>query len=227
MVIDDDPTPSFVPALFIVDMQHDFVYGSLAVPGAEAIIDAVNEILSLPGFRLKVATQDFHPPNHISFASTHDKPVFSTTTIYHPEDDIEDNGIEQVLWPDHCVANTAGANFVEGLKVHCFHAIVRKGTHPDIESYSPFRDIWTKYETELPFLLSGEDITDVFIVGLAGDYCVKHTALDAMQYGFETWLVTDAIKCISDGQEAYREMKQQGAFFVTLEEVKQKLASST
>jgi nicotinamidase-related amidase len=226
--IDKEPTPSFVPALIVVDMQHDFVHGSLAVPGAEAIIDTVNKVISLPGFKLKVATQDSHPNNHISFASTHNKPTFSTVTIYHPEDSLDKTkGIEQVLWPDHCVANTIGANFVKGLKSDSFDAIIHKGTHSHIESYSAFRDIWNKGETELPELLLKEKITDIFFVGLAGDYCVKYTAIDALDYGYNTWVVSDGIKSIADEEAACEGLKKKGALFLTSEELKQKLTSST
>lgn len=224
--IDSGPTPSFVPALIVVDMQHDFVHGSLAVPGAETIIGTVNKVISLPGFKLKVATQDFHPHNHISFASTHKKPILSTATIFHPEDIDKTKGLEQVLWPDHCVANTTGADFVEGLKTDSFDAIIHKGTHSHIESYSAFRDIWNKGETELPELLSRKKVTDIFFVGLAGDYCVKYTGIDALEYGYETWLVTDGIKSISNEETAYEGLKKKGAHFLTLEELKQKLTSS-
>jgi len=221
-----DKAASFVPALIVVDMQHDFVYGSLAVPGAEAIIGTVNKVISLPGFKLKVATQDFHPDNHISFASTHKKPVLSTATIFHPEDIDKIKGLKQVLWPDHCVANTTGASFVEGLKADSFDAIIHKGTHSHIESYSAFKDIWNKSETELHGLLSQKNVTDIFFVGLAGDYCVKYTAIDALDYGYKTWLVTDGIKSISDEDSAYEGLKKKGAHFITLEELKHKLTSS-
>ena len=226
--IDKDPTPDFVPALIVVDMQHDFVHGSLAVPGAESIIGTVNKVISLPGFKLKVATQDFHPHNHISFASTHNKPTFTVVTIFHPEDILDKTrGIEQVLWPDHCVANTIGANFVEGLKTDSFDAVIHKGTHSHIESYSAFKDIWNKGETELPELLSREKVTDIFFVGLAGDYCVKYTANDALDYGYNTWLVTDGIKSIADVEAAYEGLKKKGAHFLTSEELKNKFNSST
>jgi nicotinamidase-related amidase len=225
--IDKGSTPSFVPALIVVDMQHDFVHGSLAVPGAEAIISTVNKVISLPGFKLKVATQDFHPHDHISFASTHKKPTFTTVMIFHPDDTDKIKGIEQVLWPDHCVADTTGANFVEGLKTDSFDAIIHKGTHSHIESYSAFKDIWNKSETELPKLLSQKNVTDIFFVGLAGDYCVKYTAIDAFDYGYRVWLVTDGIKSIAEEAAAYEGLKKKGAHFLTLEELKQKLTSST
>jgi nicotinamidase len=226
MAIGNNPIPDFVPALIVIDMQHDFVHGSLAVPGAESIIGTINEIIALPGFKLKIATRDFHPDNHISFASTHNKPVLSTATIFHPEDIDNIKGIEQVLWPNHCVANTTGANFVVGLKADSFDATIHKGTHSHIESYSAFRDIWNKNETELPELLLRKNITDIFFVGLAGDYCVKYTALHALDYGYETWVVTDAIKSIGDEEVAYEALKRKGAHGITLKELKHKLASS-
>jgi len=216
-----DKDLSFVPALIVVDMQYDFVHGSLAVPGAEAIIGTVNKVISLPGFKLKVATQDSHPHDHISFASTHNKPTFSIVTIFHPEDNTK--GVEQVLWPDHCVANTIGANFVEGLKTDSFDAIIHKGTHSHIESYSAFKDIWNRDETELPELLIKKKVTDIFFVGLAGDYCVKYTANDALDYGYETWLVTDGIKSIADEEVAYEWLRKKGAHFLTSEELTHKL----
>jgi len=145
--------------------------------------------------------------------------------IFHPEDIERLNGIEQVLWPIHCVANTAGSDFVAGLKADSFDATVHKGTHPDIESYSAFRDIWNTGETELPELLSRKHVTDIFFVGLAGDYCVKYTAADALEYGFKTWLVTDAMKCIAAEEAALEEMKKKGANLITSEELKQKMTS--
>jgi len=225
IAIDNIPIPSFVPALIVVDMQHDFVHGSLAIPGAEGIIGTINEIIALPGFKLRIATRDFHPDNHISFASTHKKPLLSTATIFHPEDRDNIEGIEQILWPNHCVANTTGANFVEGLKADSFDAIIHKGTHSHIESYSAFRDIWNKGETELPELLLRNNITDIFFVGLAGDYCVKYTTIDALDYGYETWIVTDAIKSIADEEVAYEALKRKGAHTITLKELKHKLTS--
>ena len=220
-------SPSFVPALVVIDMQHDFVYGSLAVPGGETIIDSINQLISLPDFKVKIATRDFHPNNHISFASTHKRPLLSTVTIFHPEDVGKSDGVEQVLWPDHCVANTAGAKFVKGLKTNCFDAIINKGTDLDIESYSGFQDVWNVTKTELPKVLSDHHVTDIFFVGLAGDYCVKHTAIHALEHGFETWLVTDGIKSIAAEEVAFEQLKKMGAHFLTSEEVKQKVTGST
>ncbi|KAF9015718.1 Isochorismatase-like protein [Cyathus striatus] len=203
-------------------MQNDFVYGSLPVPGGSTIIDKVNEAIDLP-FRVRIATRDFHPDNHISFAETHRKPLFSTTTIYHPDDKEQIMGVQQTLWPIHCVAYTGGADFVPGLKTTTFDAVIHKGTHPSIESYSAFRDIWHKGTTDLPTLLELNGITDVFFVGLAGDYCVKYTALDAVDFGYNSWVVSDGVKSISADEIAWNEMKEKGVKFLSLSELKAKL----
>jgi len=219
-------TLGFVPALIVIDMQNDFVYGSLPVPGGATIIDTVNKLIDLP-FKLKIATRDFHPRNHVSFAETHDKDVYSKKMIFHPEDTDELMGIEQVLWPIHCVADTSGADFVPGLESTKFDAVVHKGIHPRIESYSAFRDIWGKGTTELPDILDEGGITDVYFVGLAGDYCVKYTAIDALTFGYKTWLVTDAIKSISDQELTFGELQKKGLHFTTSKELERLLISST
>ncbi|KAF8971674.1 pyrazinamidase/nicotinamidase [Flammula alnicola] len=213
----------FVPALIVVDMQYDFVYGSLAVPGGSTIIEKINSLIDLP-FKVKIATRDFHPGDHVSFAETHHKPVFSKTTIYHPDDKEQARGVEQVLWPVHCVATTGGADFVEGLNATAFDAVVHKGTHPCIESYSAFKDIWGKSLTALQGLLAEKGVTDVYFVGLAGDYCVKYTALDALEFGYKTWLVEDGIKSIKDDGVAFEEMAKKGMHLTTTKEVQELLA---
>ncbi|KAF8665260.1 hypothetical protein AX16_000281 [Volvariella volvacea WC 439] len=192
----------FVAALIVIDMQYDFVHGSLAVPDAPSIIDTVNLVSSLP-FATRIATKDYHPRNHISFADNHGKPVFSKITIYPPgETEQQGRGLEQVLWPIHCVAGTPGAEFVEGLKTDIFDAVVHKGDNPGIECYSGFRDPWHISATQLLELLQSKGVTDVFVVGLAADFCVKHTALDAVDFGYKVWVVKDATKSVgSDGQE--------------------------
>ncbi|KAF4611697.1 hypothetical protein D9613_004207 [Agrocybe pediades] len=215
-----------VPALIVIDMQNDFVYGSLAVPGGESIIDPINDLLKLP-FATKIATRDFHPDNHVSFARTHNQRDFEKKTIYHPEDHLEKQGIQQVLWPVHCVAYTGGADFVPGLNSMEFEAVIHKGTHPRIESYSAFRDIWGKGETDLPAILQDRGVTDIYFCGLAGDYCVKYTAIDAMQYGYKTWLVTDAIKSISNEETWLDTADAKGIHSTTVEELMKKMLSDT
>ncbi|KAF6766743.1 pyrazinamidase/nicotinamidase [Ephemerocybe angulata] len=220
--IPDDGKP-FVPALLVIDMQNDFVYGSLAVPGASNIINRVNQLIDLP-FTTKVATRDYHPDNHVSFAKTHQQEPFSRIIIYHPDDRDELKGLEQVLWPVHCVAKTVGADFVPGLTQTKFEKTIFKGTHRKVESYSAFRDAWARDESELPGHLAEHGITDVFCVGLAGDFCVKYTALDAVDYGYRTWVVVDCVKSISQDEVAWDKLKSAGVHFTTSEFVKKRIA---
>jgi len=227
----DDDVPNiivdssdYVPALVVIDVQHDFVYGSLAVPEAEAILPIVSDLIDLP-FRVKVATRDFHPDNHVSFAKTHNKREYTTVDIYHPEDKEKALAIQQTLWPVHCVANTEGAELVPGIDRSKFDAVVHKGTHPSIESYSAFRDIWHRGETELSKVLREAGATDVYFCGLAGDYCVKYTAKDSVDYGYKTWVIRDAVKSISSSTLAWDDMERKGVEFTTFDEVKARLQS--
>lgn len=215
-------SPQSVLALLVVDMQYDFVHGSLAVPDATSIIDKINSLLDLP-FPVKIATKDFHPADHVSFAAVHDKVPFSKITIYPPGDNRDKGAIEQVLWPVHCVASTQGSEFVGGLRHEALNAVVHKGTHRDIETYSGFRDPWHLTTTELPSLLKTAQVTDVVVVGLAGDYCVKCTALDAMEYGYETWIVRDAVRDVFKTETHWEEMKQRGIHIVDIAEVQNML----
>ncbi|KAH6917063.1 pyrazinamidase/nicotinamidase [Coprinopsis sp. MPI-PUGE-AT-0042] len=216
------PDDAFVPALIVIDMQNDFVTGSLAVPEGAAIIPKINELLALP-FKLKVATRDFHPGNHVSFAASHNSSTFSKKVIFHPEDEGQKHGLEQVLWPTHCVANTSGADFVPGLDRSQFDYVLHKGTHQGIESYSAFQDIWGKGTTELPGLLKEKGVTDVFFVGLAGDYCVKYSAIDSVKFGFRTWVIMDGTRCISNDGVAFDIMTEAGVKFSTVEDVATRL----
>jgi nicotinamidase len=226
----DDPTPTvvvesidYVPALVVVDMQNDFVSGSLAVPEAETIIPNVNALIDLP-FKAKIATKDFHPTDHVSFARTHGRPEYSTLSIYHPQDEVKVSGIKQTLWPIHCVAQTGGADFAPGVQSNNFDAVIHKGTHPSIESYSAFRDVWGRGETELPKVLREIGASDVYICGLAGDYCVKYTANDSVEYGYNTWVIRDAVKSISSNDLVWEEMESKGVKFTTLEKIKAKFS---
>jgi len=210
---------TFKPALMVIDMQHDFVHGSLAVPDAHTIIDTINSLLRCP-FAVKIASKDFHPPNHISFAETHRKPVFSKITIYPPGRPQGERPLEQVLWPVHCVANTPGSEFVEGLDYKALGHVIHKGTDEGIETYSAFRDPWHLSNTALPRILESHGVTDVFIVGVAGDYCVKWTAFDAVDFGYKTWVVRDAVRSVSDAGTEWEEMERKGVRIVDSGEVK-------
>lgn len=227
-------TPSkSIPALLVVDMQNDFVTGSLAVPGAPEIVEGINYFLptrpsDASPFAIIIGTKDVHPPNHISFASRHKKSVGDKVTIYRPGENDAD-GLEQVLWPDHCVklpeksdSSQDGSDWVTGLRTHGLIEVT-KGTDSEIESYSAFQDPWKIHTSELPTLLSSVDVTDVYLMGVAADYCVKYTAIDAVKFGFNTWVVRDLVKSVaSDGRE-WEEMWKNGVKTLTSEELKEKL----
>jgi len=175
-------------ALLLIDIQNDFIPGgALAVPGGDEIIDVVNKLQG--HFDLVIATQDWHPANHESFASQHEgKQEFEV---------IELDGLKQVLWPDHCVQGTTGAAFYPKLLMNRVEAIFRKGTDASIDSYSGFYDNGHLKSTGLADYLKGKGITDVYLVGLAGDYCVYFSAKDAIGEGFQTYLIEDAIRSIN------------------------------
>ncbi|MBA9077337.1 MULTISPECIES: bifunctional nicotinamidase/pyrazinamidase [Rufibacter] len=195
-------------ALILVDIQNDFIPGgALAVPGGEEIIALANQLQ--PKFDLVVATQDWHPAHHKSFASQHEgKQVFETTQL---------QGLEQVLWPDHCIQGTPGAEFSPALDMTKVEAIFRKGTNPEIDSYSGFYDNGHLKSTALAQYLTGKGVTSVFLAGLAADYCVYFTALDALQEGFTTSIIEDATRAISaDGfAQAREEILQRGGHVIS------------
>ena len=174
-------------ALIIVDIQNDFISGgSLAVPDGDKIISRINELQKK--FDLVVATQDWHPSNHKSFASQHDG--------MNPFDVIDLNGLQQTLWPDHCIQSTKGAEFHKDLNTNKIEAIFRKGTNPEIDSYSGFFDNGRKKATGLHGYLQERKVTSVFVCGLAADFCVYYTALDALSLGYETTILDESTKAI-------------------------------
>jgi nicotinamidase/pyrazinamidase len=175
-------------ALIIVDIQNDFVPGgALAVPGGDEIIPLVNELQD--SFSLVVATQDWHPINHKSFASSHPgKKIFDKVSLH---------GLDQVLWPDHCIQGTPGAALHKNLNLNRVEAIFRKGMDPDIDSYSGFYDNGYRKSTGLAGYLRERKVRKVYVVGLASDYCVFYTAKDAIKENFETFVIEDASRAIS------------------------------
>lgn len=176
-------------ALIVVDIQNDFTSkGSLPVPNGEDIIDTVNQ-LQLK-FDLVVATQDWHPATHKSFASNHEN--------RKPFDKILLHGLEQVLWPDHCVQGTAGAEFHPELHMEKIEAIFRKGMDSEIDSYSGFYDNGHRKITGLSGYLKERHVKSVYVCGLAGDLCVYFTTKDAIKEGFKTFLIEDATRSISE-----------------------------
>jgi nicotinamidase/pyrazinamidase len=175
-------------AFIIVDIQNDFTTGgALEVSQGETIIPLVNELQSR--FDLVVATQDWHPSSHKSFASNHEgKKPFEKTIL---------QGMDQVLWPDHCVQATKGADFHPALDMKRVEAIFRKGMDVNIDSYSGFYDNGHLRSTGMSGYLRERGVTEVYVCGLAGDYCVYFTAKDALREGFETFLIEDATRSIN------------------------------
>lgn len=190
-------------ALLLIDIQKDFLPGgALAVPGGDQIISVTNQLQQ--HFDLVVATQDWHPVGHKSFASQHPgEAVFNSIDL---------NGLPQVLWPDHCVQGTSGADFPKALDQHKIEAIFRKGTDPEIDSYSGFHDNGHRKSTGLADYLKGKQVRQVFIAGLAADYCVFYSVQDAILEGFKTFLIEDATRPINvEGfEKAKSEIHQRG-----------------
>ncbi len=199
-------------ALLLVDIQNDFIPGgALPVPDGDAIIPVVNDLM--PYFDLVVATQDWHPQNHGSFASNHPgKKVY---------DVIELNGLQQILWPDHCVQGSKGADFAPGLNTNPVEVIFRKGTDPGIDSYSGFFDNGRKKSTALADYLRGRQIDEVYVVGLAGEFCVNFTILDAVDQGFKTYLIEDGTRPLNkdDFEKAKANMKAKGVGIIMSNEI--------
>jgi nicotinamidase/pyrazinamidase len=184
--------------LLLVDVQIDFLAGgALAVGDGGAILEPLARLLDDRLFSNVVATQDWHPPGHVSFASTHGRKPFESITLY---------GEPQVLWPDHCVAGTPGAELSPLLPWRHVRAILRKGTNAAVDSYSGFRDNWNaaheRPATGLGGYLAECGWRDVYVCGLARDFCVKWTAEDAADLGFRTtvlWDLTRPVDAASDG----------------------------
>lgn len=191
-------------ALIIVDVQNGFTPGgNLAVAGADQIIPVINQLAKK--FEYVVLTQDWHPEQHISFADNHENKV--------PFETIELSYGAQVLWPRHCVQGTHDAEFHSELNISAAQLIIRKGFHPDIDSYSAFMEADRKTPTGLKGYLKEHQIDTVYIVGIATDFCVAWTALDAAQMGFKTYVIEDACKAIdlNDSlQHAWQIMREQG-----------------
>ncbi|HOJ98480.1 MAG TPA: bifunctional nicotinamidase/pyrazinamidase [Termitinemataceae bacterium] len=184
-------------ALIVVDVQNDFIPGgALPVPAGNEVVPLINRLMPL--FPLVVATQDWHPAGHVSFASSH--------RGKRPYEVIDLAGNQQVLWPDHCVQGSAGADFAPALETFRFAAIIRKGTDPLIDSYSGFYDNRRQRSTGLAGYLREQGVTEVYLCGLASEYCVFYTALDAQEAGFSTYYIEDATRPIQ--QEAFEAAKK-------------------
>ncbi len=180
-------------ALIIVDVQNDFMPGgTLAVPAGDLIVPVINKIQR--DFALIIATQDWHPSNHVSFVSSHPG--------REPFDTINLRGTEQILWPAHCVQNTTGADFHPALETARIEAIIRKGMDPEIDSYSGFFDNDRQKRTGLAGYLKEKNATELYFCGLAADICVYFTIMDALQEGFSVALIEDATRPIDDNSFA-------------------------
>lgn len=171
-------------ALIIVDVQNDFcTAGTLAVPGGEEVVPRINALKGR--FPLTAATQDWHPRGHVSFASTHGK---------NPGESVKLPWGTQMLWPDHCIQGTKGADFHPGLDLDAANLLLRKGTARGLDSYSAFLENDRTTSTGLGAYLRGLGVTKLFFCGLATDFCVFFSALDALEAGFETTVLEDAVR---------------------------------
>lgn len=186
--------------LLVVDVQPDFMEGgALAAQNGSEVVAPIRQFMEADHFGLYVATQDWHPAGHISFASSHQgREPFEVIDLY---------GHDQVLWPDHCVQGSENAALHGDLPLDRFSAIIRKGEDPRVDSYSGFKNNWNEAGERPPTGLAGylreRGITDVFVAGLARDFCVKWTAEDAADEGFRTWYLWDLTRPVdssSDGQ---------------------------
>jgi len=204
-------------ALIIVDLQNDFLpSGALPVPHGDEVIQLANELQRR--FDLVLATQDWHPPNHGSFAANHPGKK--------PGDRVTLDGIEQILWPVHCVQNTRGAEFAQSFDTSRIAHVFHKGIDPKIDSYSTFFDNAHRRETGLADYLKKRSIKDIYLMGLALDYCVKYSALDAHHLGLNTHVIVDGCRGIElepgDIGRALDEMRRVGAVLLQSGDVRDK-----
>jgi nicotinamidase/pyrazinamidase len=196
-------------ALLIIDVQNDFCPGgALEVPRGDEIIPVVNRIA--PQFPYVVATRDWHPKGHISFASTHEG--------MEPFQTVKVGGLDQFLWPEHCVKASSGAEFHPELDLTPVHLILHKGFRQELDSYSAFFENDKTTHTGLSFVLKGLGITTVYVSGLAEDVCVFFSAREARKLGFETFLVRDAVRGVDapegNVEKTRKELREAGVVYV-------------
>ena len=208
-------------ALIIVDMQNDFIPGgALAVEEGDLIIEGINQIAEY--FKKKkatvVLTQDWHPKNHLSFASNH--PGKSPGDPFTSEN----GAIGPVLWPDHCVQNTKGAEFHKDLKIDLADKIIKKGMNPYVDSYSGFRDNDKKSETGLRDFLNSKKIQRIFLCGLTLDYCGYYTAMDGFEFGYRVYFLIDLTRGVDipkdNVKNALETMNKTGIKFANIKSFK-------
>jgi nicotinamidase/pyrazinamidase len=196
-------------ALLVVDIQNDFLPGgALGVPDGDQVIPVINRLMEC--FALVLATQDWHPADHGSFAANHPN--------RRPGQVIDLHGLMQVLWPVHCVQGSPGADFSARLRTERIRKVFQKGIDPEIDSYSGFFDNGRKRSTGLVEYLREQEVSEIFICGLATDYCVKFSALDSIGSGFRTRIIEDACRGVDlnpgDSAAAIAEIRKAGAAIV-------------
>lgn len=201
-------------ALLLVDLQNDFMPGgALPVNEGEAIIPIVNELLD-HSFDLVIATKDWHPADHGSFADNNYKQVGEHTLL---------GGADQILWPRHCVQGTWGSEFAAGWDTTKVDKVIYKGTESTIDSYSTFFDNKHQRSTGLENFLREQGIHELFIAGLATDYCVKYSVLDALTLGFKVYVILEACRGVNlqpnDSQQAIKRMQRAGAEFISFKDL--------
>lgn len=203
-------------ALLLVDLQNDFCAGgALAVPEGDSTIDIANRLIDhcLARGETVVASQDWHPANHGSFASQHQVEPYTQGQL---------DGLVQTFWPDHCVQNGEGAALHPLLQQQAIAAVFHKGENPAIDSYSAFFDNGHRQKTRLDEWLRQREIADLIILGLATDYCVKFTVLDALNLGYTVNVITDGCRGVNlrpqDSAHAFMEMAAAGATLYTLDD---------
>ena len=204
--------------LLVVDMQPDFLPGgTLPVPGADAILALLSELMRSGCFGLIVAAQDWHPRDHISFASYHPgrKPMETIELYGHP----------QTLWPDHCIQGTPGAALHPSLPWDKAAAVIRKATDPGVDSYSAFRNNWNSQGNRPPTGLAGylkdRGVEDLFLCGVAGDFCIKWTAEDALDEGFRVHVIWDLCRSIdpSSDELVCSDLASRGAEITSIQKI--------
>lgn len=200
-------------ALLLIDLQYDFMPGGpLAVADGDAVLPVANRLMER--FDIVVATQDWHPKDHSSFAANHPGK--------RPGEIIDLNGVSQILWPIHCVQNTHGAALHASIDPRRITSIVQKGTDPTIDSYSGFFDNARQKSTGLEDVLRGMKIGRLFVMGLASDYCVKFTVLDGLSLGFAVRVVLDGCRGVEisagDSAAAIEAMRTHGAIITSCDE---------
>ena len=200
--------------LLVVDVQNDFCQGgALEVKSAEEIIPVVNGLID--GFKRReevvVATMDWHPADHGSFASNSGGKIGEMGDLH---------GVPQIWWPDHCIQGTQGAELHPGLRP--IEDKIYKGTNPRVDSYSGFYSA-SREETDLDNFFKARDVDTIYVVGLATDYCVKFTVMDALQLGYRVYLIADGCRGVnlspSDSDDAIRDMREKGAVIINSKDI--------